>query len=187
MRVAIIPARGNSQRIPRKNARHFHGHPIICYSIWTAQQSALFDRVIVSTDDDEIAEIAFSCSAEVFRRKTDDGTRGTQEVAREVLLEMQAEEACVIYPTAPLLKWTDLHRAYRALQRYAILYAMGVSTDPLADAGAFYFGLGSAFLAREPLVEVHTAMVPLPADRVCDINVEADWQRAVELFARRDE
>ena len=58
MRVAVIPARGGSKRIPRKNIRDFAGKPIIAYSIDCAKQSGLFDRIIVSTDDEEIADVA---------------------------------------------------------------------------------------------------------------------------------
>ncbi len=63
--IAIIPARGGSKRIPRKNIRNFHGKPLIAYSIQTALESKLFGKVIVTTDDDEIAAVARSYGAEV--------------------------------------------------------------------------------------------------------------------------
>jgi N-acylneuraminate cytidylyltransferase len=65
MKIAIIPARGGSKRIPRKNIKNFHGKPLIAYSIEAALNSNLFDRVIVSTDDNEIANIALKYGAEV--------------------------------------------------------------------------------------------------------------------------
>ena len=72
MKVAVIPARGGSKRIPRKNIRDFAGKPIIAYSIDCAKQSGLFDRIIVSTDDEEIADVARDFGAEVpFLRPPD--------------------------------------------------------------------------------------------------------------------
>ena len=65
MNIAIIPARGGSKRIPRKNIKSFHGKPLIAYSIEAAQKSDCFERIIVSTDDHEIAEVAKSYGAEV--------------------------------------------------------------------------------------------------------------------------
>ena len=65
MNVAIIPARGGSKRIPRKNIKLFHGKPMIAYAIQTAHASNLFDKLIVSTDDQEIADIARSYDAEI--------------------------------------------------------------------------------------------------------------------------
>ena len=65
MKVAIIPARGGSKRIPGKNIKDFCGKPIIAYSIQAAQDSKLFDHILISTDDEEIAKVAKSCGAEV--------------------------------------------------------------------------------------------------------------------------
>lgn len=109
--VAIITARGGSKRIPRKNIKLFRGKPIIAYSIETALSSGLFDYVMVSTDDNEIAEVAKNYGAEVpFARssETADDFAGTAEVILEVLTELknigkQFDNACCIYPTAPFI------------------------------------------------------------------------------------
>lgn len=109
--IAIIPARGGSKRIPRKNIKDFLGKPIIAYSIETAIQSSLFDEVMVSTDDDEIAEIAKKYGAKVpFLRskKNSDDMASTSDVISEVLgeyeiLNKQFDFACCIYPTNPLM------------------------------------------------------------------------------------
>ena len=78
MRVAVIPARGGSKRIPNKNIRSFAGIPIINYSIEAARNSGCFDRVVVSTDDDVIAEVARAYGAEVpFRRPAETPVRDT--------------------------------------------------------------------------------------------------------------
>ena len=181
--VAIIPARGGSVRIPRKNIRDFRGRPIIEYSIDVAKRTGLFDAVWVSTDDGDIERVAIANGCRVYRRPKDEGTRGTQEVAREVLMELSTvDDACVIYPTCPLLVPSDIHRAWAVLQKRDALYAMTVSTDPLADAGAIYFGKAAAFRVKAPLIDSHTVLVPMPANRVCDINTESDWLRAERMY-----
>src|SRR5688572_1174492 len=86
-RLAIIPARGGSKRIPRKNIKPFLGRPMIAYSIQTALESKLFDRVIVSTDDEEIAKVARSLGADVpFMRSA--GTANDQAPVAEALIEV---------------------------------------------------------------------------------------------------
>lgn len=111
MKIAIITARGGSKRIPRKNIRNFHGKPIIAYAIEVAINSKIFDEVMVSTDDEEIAEIAKKFGAEVpFMRndKTSDDYATTSDVLIEVLneynkLNKKIETFCCIYPTAPFV------------------------------------------------------------------------------------
>jgi N-acylneuraminate cytidylyltransferase len=110
--VAIIPARGGSKRIARKNIKSFHGKPLIAYSIETAIKSNLFDEVIVSTDDKEIASIALEYGASIpFLRpkKLSDDYTGTGEVISHTLsyLKEQGKDfdyVCTLYATAPLLK-----------------------------------------------------------------------------------
>jgi len=181
-RTAIIPARGGSQRIPRKNIKPFFGKPIICYSIETARASGLFNLILVSTDDDEIEEIALAAGAVVMRRKYDDGTQGTQEVAQKVLEQMpDVKTACVIYATCPLLAPRDLAAGLVALGYPNKQFAMSV--DPNGrDAGCFYWGKADAFRDDLKLDAPHTARVELPASRVCDINFPSDWARAESMY-----
>lgn len=121
--IAIIPARGGSKRIPRKNIRHFLGKPIIAYSIETALESGVFDEVMVSTDDDEIAEVAKKCGAKIpFMRSAEnaDDYATTVDVLVEVLQKYKEQEkyfenGCCIYPTAPLLKSSFLKGGYEKL------------------------------------------------------------------------
>lgn len=117
--IAIITARGGSKRIPRKNLRLFLGKPIIAYSIAAARGSGLFDEVMVSTDDDEIAEIGETLGAAVpFRRsaKASDDYATTADVLLEVVGEYRArgvapDIACCIYPTAPFVTPQRLREA----------------------------------------------------------------------------
>jgi pseudaminic acid cytidylyltransferase len=122
--LAIIPARGGSKRIPRKNIREFLGKPIISYSITAAIESGLFSEVMVSTDDEEIAEIALKYGAKVpFMRTKEnaDDFATTLDVVKEVLTmyhKMWGKDfsaACCIYPTAPLLNLQYLKEGYRLL------------------------------------------------------------------------
>ena len=118
--IAIITARGGSKRIPRKNIREFCGKPIIAYSIQAALASGLFDVVMVSTDDEEIAEISVKYGAEVpFMRsaKTADDYATTEDVLTEVLkiYEEQGRSfdlVCNLYPTAPFITPERLREAY---------------------------------------------------------------------------
>ena len=122
--LAIIPARGGSKRIPRKNIRPFLGKPIIGYVIETALQSGLFAEVMVSTDDDEIAAIAEGFGAVVpFRRKpeTANDTATTAAVLQEVLADYEAlgrffDVACCLYPTAPFVTVDVLKQAVDKLK-----------------------------------------------------------------------
>jgi pseudaminic acid cytidylyltransferase len=116
MNIAIIPARGGSKRIPRKNIRRFAGKPMIAWAIETARTSNLFSHVVVSTDDEEIAETARSHGAETpFMRPSDladDHTPTVPVIAHAVECCMQFgwvfDHACCIYPGSPLLHVGDL-------------------------------------------------------------------------------
>jgi N-acylneuraminate cytidylyltransferase len=118
-KIAIITARGGSKRIPHKNIKEFCGKPILAYSIEAAVESGLFDTVMVSTDDEKIAEIAVKYGAEVpFYRseKTSGDYATTNDVLLEVLDEYEKrgehyELGCCIYPTAPFVTAEKLNAA----------------------------------------------------------------------------
>ena len=136
--VAIIPARGGSKRIPKKNIKLFHGKPLIAYSIEVAIKSKLFDKVIVSTDDEEIAKIARSYGADVpfIRPKelSDDFT-GTGAVVNHAIefLKAQGEKidfVCTIYATAPFLQEKYLIKAYEKLKNSNARNAFSCTSMP---------------------------------------------------------
>jgi pseudaminic acid cytidylyltransferase len=135
MKIAIIPARGGSKRIPRKNILNFMGKPLIAYSIEAAIDSKLFDRIIVSTDDPEIATIAKEWGAETpFVRPlylADDMT-GTNEVVKHAIQwhnnhVKQVEIACCIYATAPLVTPQYLQKGLDILTATKKSYALSVT------------------------------------------------------------
>lgn len=138
MKVAIIPARGGSKRIPRKNIKPFAGFPIIAHSIAAAQEASLFDRIIVTTDDEEIADVARSYGAEIpFIRPeelSDDHTPTIPVIAHAIRMLQEAgesiEAACCIYATAPFVRACDIREAHTALIDYHKSYAFPVTTYP---------------------------------------------------------
>lgn len=135
MKVAVIPARGGSKRIPRKNIREFAGRPIIAHSIAAASASGCFDRIVVSTDDDEIASIARACGAEVpFRRPAElsGDHAGTAGVIRHAIEQLQPgagriEYACCLYATAPFLRAQDIRQALALLQQRGCDFVFSVT------------------------------------------------------------
>ena len=106
MNLCIIPARGGSKRIPRKNIKLFCGKPLIAYSIETAKKSDLFNKIVVSTDDEEIAKISEKYGAEILWRPKElaDDYAGSIDVFEHAIKELDKnnkfEYACMIYPTA---------------------------------------------------------------------------------------
>lgn len=221
--LAIIPARGGSKRIPRKNIRSFAGRPMIRYAIDAALGSGLFEHVVVSTDDAEIAEVARASGAEVpFIRPAalaDDFTPTVPVIAQSLhacaALGWTPDIACCIYPTVPFLEPGDLRDGLALLQASASDYVFPVAQYPSAiqralrraedgtvrplypehadtrtqelepayhDAGQFYWGKGSAWLAGTN-VHLNASTIVLPTWRVVDIDTPADWSRAEGLFA----
>jgi pseudaminic acid cytidylyltransferase len=136
MRLAIIPARGGSKRIPRKNIKDFGGLPMIAWSIRAAIQSQCFDRIIVSTDDAEIRQVAKAHGAEVpFVRPaelSDDHCGTIPVIAHAVLWQSlngtAANEVCCIYATAPFLQSADLQRGMHTLQDTGADYAFSATS-----------------------------------------------------------
>jgi len=136
VKIAVIPARGGSKRIPRKNIRMFCGKPIIAYSISAAQQTGLFDQVVVSTDDEEIASVAreFGATTPFVRPKelADDFT-GTNAVVKHAVAWFNAQSndvvhACCLYATAPLLQARFITEGYEALSRSNAAFAFSVTS-----------------------------------------------------------
>jgi len=136
--IVIIPARGGSKRIPKKNIKDFFGKPLIAYSIEVALSSNLFEKVIVTTDDEAIAKIAKEYGAEVpFIRPAElsDDFTGTQEVINHTIdfLEAQGENyeyICTIYATAPLLQKEYLVQGYEKLKESDAVNSFSATSMP---------------------------------------------------------
>ncbi len=150
MNIAIIPARGGSKRIPRKNIKLFHGLPVIAYAIQTAKKSEIFDEVFVSTDDEEIADIARSFGATIpWIRSTDlsDDYTTTVRVMQDAVEKLDASlnnlrNICCIYPATPLLKSIFLSESYKVLEEGKWNYVFaGVRQE---TSPARFFSMGSS-------------------------------------------
>lgn len=136
MRLAVIPARGGSKRIPRKNIKLFGGIPMIAWSIRAAINSGCFDRIIVSTDDHEIMELAKEYGADApFLRPaelSDDHTGTIPVIAHAINWQnkygSQATEVCCIYATAPFVRASDLKSGLELLLKSGAYYAFTVTT-----------------------------------------------------------
>lgn len=146
MNIAIIPARGGSKRIPRKNIREFCGKPMIAWSIDAARNSGLFESIIVSTDDHEIADIARVCGAEVpFMRPTelaDDHTGTTEVIAHATRWLMDQgwlpEAVCCLYATAPFVREEDLRQGLDLLNSGNWAYTFTVTEYAAPIFRSFY-------------------------------------------------
>lgn len=138
MKIAVIPARGGSKRIPRKNIKDFGGKPMIVWSIEAAKASGSFDHIIVSTDDNEIAELAKEHGAEVpFIRPAElsDDYVGTGDVVKHTVEWAiknlgKPEYVCTIYATAPFVKPTDIVKGLKLLQENDCQIVFTVTSFP---------------------------------------------------------
>jgi len=131
LNLCVIPARGGSKRIPKKNIKEFCGKPLIAYSIETAKKSNLFDKIVVSTDCEEIAEVASKYGAEVQMRPDNlsDDYAGSIEVFEYVISQNPGfEYACMIYATAPFLRVEYLQKGLENLKSGDACYSFAATT-----------------------------------------------------------
>lgn len=134
--VAIIPARGGSKRIPRKNIKEFCGKPMIAWSIEAAKASGCFDQIVVSTDDEEIASVALKHGASVpfiRPRELADDFAGTLPVMHHAVAWLNEFDAtvdyvCCIYATAPFVSVQDLREGFQLLRKTGSSYALSVTS-----------------------------------------------------------
>ncbi|APD95386.1 pseudaminic acid cytidylyltransferase [Alteromonas mediterranea] len=145
MKLCIIPARGGSKRIPKKNIRTFHGKPLISYSISSALNAGCFDEVIVSTDDAEIRDVAIKAGAAVpFMREAglaDDYTT-TSSVIKDAILKLAeigiyGDDVCCLYPTAPFVTPDSINGSYAELNSYDVNYCFSATSFPFPIQRAF--------------------------------------------------
>jgi pseudaminic acid cytidylyltransferase len=140
MNIAVIPARGGSKRIPRKNIKSFNGKPMISYAITAAQKSGLFKHVLVSTDDKEIAEIARAYGAETpFVRPIElaDDYAATVPVIAHAIKACENDgwkfsNVCCIYPGVPFIEAADLKGALQHLKDGVVDYCFPITEFPSA-------------------------------------------------------
>ena len=167
--LAIIPARGGSKRIPRKNIRHFNGKPIIGHVIEKAIESKIFSKVIVSTDSTEVSDISMSFGAEVpFVRPKEisDDVTSVIEVIRHGIkyfenINETYENICLLYPTAPLLDVEDLIKGLALLQTSD--FAVSVSEFPFPIERALVFNSEDKIIEMKDKQHFYTRSQDFPA------------------------
>ena len=151
MRLAVIPARGGSKRIPRKNIKLFCGKPMVAWSIEAALQCGCFDKIVVSTDDAKIAEVARHCGAQVpFMRPAElsDDHTGTSAVIAHAINRLaeqgqSPEQVCCLYATAPFVNADDLRRGLTVLTETGSDYAFSVTSYAFPIQRAIQIGRAS--------------------------------------------
>jgi pseudaminic acid cytidylyltransferase len=143
--IAVIPARGGSKRISRKNIRQFHGKPVIAYAIEECFKSKLFSRVIVSTDDIEIAQVAEKFGAEAFLRVDQENSSDIAPViavVKELItlerLEIESESICCVFPCTPLLTYDSLVSSFGILQKNEVDFVFPVINPGLPISRALF-------------------------------------------------
>ena len=138
MNLALIPARGGSKRILRKNVREFQGKPIIAYAIEAARAAGCFGRIIVSTDDDEIADVATACGAETpFRRPAElaDDHTSVLDATRHAIAwlserDIAVDKVCMLYATAPFVRVAELLEGLELLTSSGADYCLPIARFP---------------------------------------------------------
>ncbi len=146
MRIAIIPARGGSKRIPQKNIRDFMGKPMLQWAIEAANACGLFSHIVVSTDDSQIADVAFRSGAQVpFMRPAHlaDDYAVTRDVINHAIRECESaygkfDQCCCIYSTSPFLTADDLSSAFQILQTDAVPFVFSATTYHYPIQRAFF-------------------------------------------------
>jgi len=132
--LCIIPARGGSKRIPRKNIKEFCSKPLIAYSIETAKKSNLFNKIVVSTDDEEIAKISENLGAKILFRPKElaDDFSSSVDVFEHAINELNKDNkfkyACMIYPTAPFLQVEYLKKGLQELKKSDACFSFSATT-----------------------------------------------------------
>lgn len=189
--VAVIPARGGSKRLPRKNVAEINGRPMVAWSVAAALDSGCFERVIVSTDDPEAARVARDTGAEVFERTIDlaGDTARVVDVCLSLLNQLEAEGAlpdvlACLYPTAPLRRPADVRAVTDLIRRGDADYAMAVTTFDLPAHQALRLGEDGTLTSMWPdLVERReTDIGPLVVDNGSTYAVHVPAFRASPSF-----
>ena len=196
MNIAIIPARGGSKRIPRKNIRLFHGIPVIAYAIKAAKESGIFDEVFVSTDDGEIADIAISFGAKVpwmRPKELSDDFATTVKVMQDAVKRFDTnlnrlEFVCCIYPTTPLLRPNLFLEGLRVLKDGDWDYVIAASFARTPPERFLSLGENNEVMMRFPEHEITRTQDFSPAYHDAGQfywGKKTAWESALPLFTSK--
>lgn len=196
MNIAVIPARGGSKRIPRKNIKFFHGLPVIAYAIKAAKASGVIDEVFVSTDDDEIAKIAESFGATIPWMRPEnlsDDYVSTVSVIQDAVIKLKMdslkiENVCCIYPATPLLGPNFLTQGLEVLKKGDWSYVISALRANTPPSRFFSLGGASQIELLFPEHEVHrTQDLPVAYQDAGQFywGKESSWELGLPIFSSR--
>lgn len=192
--MAVIPARGGSKRIPRKNIKAFCGKPVVAYSIQAAMEAGGFDRIIISSDDEEILNVGAGYGATPLVRPPElaDDFAGTIPVIRHAV-KWAAERGwsldgvCCIYATAPFVRGDDIRKGWAMLQEHDLDFTFSATTFPYSVFRSLVTeGCGVRMLFPE---HFHTRSQDLP-EAIHDAGQfywgrPASWLKSERIFGER--
>lgn len=205
MRLGLIPARSGSERLPGKNTIDLGGKPLIAWTIEIARESALFDRVVVSTDDHGVAAVAKSYNCEVIDRPKEIAQADTDSISvvRHACMGMTHGEICLLQPTSPFRSVADLDNSLKLLAATDGDAVVSVTEAP--NDLAFDLGLGNRLRPKQNVLVCNGAIYwitakhlrdggdwyggvtygyPMPKERSLDIDTKADLERARKYLLR---
>lgn len=208
--IAIITARGGSKRLKNKNILSFLGKPLIVYSILAAKRTGIFDEVYVSTDSKKIEKISNKFGAKIpflREKKLSDDITGTHAVVKNFIIKLNlknVDNICCLYPTAPLMKHTDIIKGMKLLKKNKNRYVFSCTrvelnnfvyfcvnkTDSLkdinyvkykkkrsiffTDAAQFYWASKNTWLKNDKIISKNSKIIEIPFERSQDLNGELD-------------
>ena len=186
--IAIIPARGGSKRIPQKNIREFCGKPLIYWTIKAAQESGVFEDIVVSTEEPKIAEIANSYGVKNIGRPmelaTDSAT--TLDVIKWALQQITTNSIMVLQCTSPLRTSNDILKATLQFFKCHSLISVKPHLDGIyLQNGAIYAATTKFIKETGKLYNDESSLYLMPVDRSFDIDTEIDWQIAEMIMEKR--
>ncbi len=184
--IAIIPARGGSKRLPRKNTKDFMGRPIIHYTIEAAQQSGLFDVIVVSTEDSQIKDSVDGIGCDIHHRSLElaEDTARVVDVLKEVLgyykeRGREFDYLCCLYPTAPLRNAEDIRNAYQLILSKKADYCPAVTEYSESPFFAFDFKAGGTIKRKWPELAM---LPPWQKPKVVVDNGSMYWAKVVRFL-----
>lgn len=181
--IAVILARGGSKRLPGKNWKSFNGTSLVGKTIQAAQGALCCDRVIVSTDDHHIAEIAFGYGTLIHVR--DEDTAGDDATSYQALFRvihdfrMHDDNIILLQPTSPLRTSADIDGTWKLASQMRHNLGISVETGRKAANGAVYIGSADWLLSGGNWDDAPTAKYDMPKERSHDIDTQEDWDRAL--------
>ena len=187
MILGLIPARGGSRRVPRKNLKQLAGRPLIEWTIEAAKQSAWLDVIAVTTEDDEIHKVAVENGVSVIRRPMvlASDTANIYDAIRHAISRMQGNftHVCLLRPTSPLRTFADIDGCCALATETGADAVVSYAEDGAVPNGAVYVGKRDWILAAGNFDAPGHARYDMPANRSIDINLPEDFAAAERLIA----